>query len=156
MKLLTVLSIAQIVAIVLLYGKFSALEQRLDRPAAEVPVRDSAPGVATPQTYQPSTNAYAGVDYDVLRQIIREELAVQSDTGAVQAATPDGADWAELEERREQVAQQINYYRSVGSISDVDMQKLQLDIARLDPSSRSQMLRELNRALNSGQLEGRP
>ena len=96
-----------------------------------------------------------------MRQIIREELAAQADgrpgpANQVDAVfASESTDKAENQYQREQVAQQLEYHASVGSISNADMQKLQGEIARLDEASRTEMLRELTRALNSGQLEGR-
>jgi hypothetical protein len=60
-----------------------------------------------------------------------------------------------MEYQRAQVAQQQETYVSVGSISDADMQTLQMDIAKLDAAGRTEMLRKLSRAFNSGNLEGR-
>jgi hypothetical protein len=63
-------------------------------------------------------------------------------------------DPVEMEARHEQVSQQLEYYVSIGSISNAEMQRLQMDIAKLDAKGRTEMLRELTRALNSGRLEG--
>jgi len=101
------------------------------------------------------------VDENQLRQIIREELRAQLDgrsgsdkqMGAVIAS--DSTDTAENQYQRELVAQQLLYHTSVGSISNVDMQKLQGEIAKLDAASQKEMLGKLTRALNSGELEGR-
>jgi len=55
----------------------------------------------------------------------------------------------------EQVAQDIDYYVGVGRISDTEMGRLKLDIARLPDPQRRLMLARLAGALSSGQLEGR-
>ena len=96
-----------------------------------------------------------------LRKIVREELAAQlgalsaSNAQDHSAAISGPEDEAKYQYQREMVAQQLNYHTSVGSISDSDMLKLQGEIAKLDAASRKEMLSELTRALNSGELEGR-
>ena len=60
-----------------------------------------------------------------------------------------------MDERRSVVSQQLDYYVSLGRISEAEMAQLQSDIARLDPDARTDMLRRLTQALNSGMLEGR-
>ena len=55
----------------------------------------------------------------------------------------------------EQVAQDIDYYVGVGRISDAEMGRLKLDIARLPDQERRRMLARLAGALSSGQLDGR-
>lgn len=100
-------------------------------------------------------------DEDQLRKIVREELAAQLGTlsgtvtqeNAVSVSRP--RDEVEDQKQKELVAQQLSYHKSVGHISDSDMQKLQVEIARLDEAGRREMLGELSRAINSGQLDGR-
>ena len=55
----------------------------------------------------------------------------------------------------DQVAQDIDYYVGVGRISDAEMGRLKLDIARLPDQERRRMLARLAGALSSGQLDGR-
>ena len=160
MKTLIAIGIIQLAAIFWLYMKIADLDDRLDRAAATpreaVPTSQAGPA--------PTSALSAGnttfLDEDRLRLIIRDELAVQFEDRAVlqSHASPDAApttvDPVEMEARREQLSQQLEYYVSVGRISDAEMQKLQIDIARLDAKGRTEMLRELTRALNSGRLEG--
>ncbi len=56
---------------------------------------------------------------------------------------------------RDYVAQQIEYYRSVGQISDAEMVSLQSEIAELDSSGRKQMMSSLIKALNAGEIKGK-
>ena len=51
--------------------------------------------------------------------------------------------------------QNLDYHIERGKISDMDMAKLQAEIARLDDDGRRQMLSLLAQAMNSGKLEGR-
>ena len=161
MKMLTVLSLVQIVAIVFLYSKLTDIDNNMNltAPAAEQsPVGNL---FADSQSQSNPPVAYLYPDEDRLRQIIREELGAQLDG---QAAThrqmdpviaPGSAEYAELEYQRELVSQQLEYYSSIGSITDTEMAKLQTDIAKLDATSRTEMLRQLVGAVNSGRLEGR-
>ena len=113
----------------------------------------------------PSTDSHAATNYypdeNRLRKIVREELAAQLGALSEASAQKDSAavlepeDEAKYQYQRELVAQQLVYFSSVGSISDMDMQKLQMEIAKLDEAGRREMLGKLTRAMNSGELEGR-
>ena len=88
---------------------------------------------------------------------MREELAQlqAQQPPASHAAAPPSRD--EAADRRQQVlvAQQIEAYQAMGSITDQQMQELQAEIAQLAPASRKQMMIQLVRALNSGEPKGR-
>lgn len=92
-----------------------------------------------------------------LRQIIREELASamrnegesRMNDVAARQRTPE-----ENRYQREYVSQQIDYYASVGEISEQDMQELQRSIAELDNAGRKEMLSKLTRAMNTQQIKG--
>ena len=161
MKYLAALSIIQIIAILFLYTKIADLEGNFDRAATVAPTDARRPDPAPAQSFPLTNDNHPNVDKDLLRLIIREELAVhrdnerEPDTAAEPAPVLSGAEQAEYERRRMQVEEQLNYFTGVGRISDAEMQRLQSEIARLDPASRREMLMELNRALNSGRLEGR-
>jgi hypothetical protein len=55
----------------------------------------------------------------------------------------------------QELAQQIETYRALGTITDEQMQELQTGIAQLDPPSRQRLLSKLIQALNSGEMKGR-
>ncbi len=160
-KVLTVIALVQTVILLFLFGKTVAIEDELNATGL---VRHNAP--AGDRSYDPPTHAYASQSQHDLtatqfRTIVQEELraflgsVTEADAQDLSAARPTPADEAERQYQLEQVAQKIEYFESVGSISDVDMQKLQIEIARLNEAGRKEMLRELTRALNSGRLEGR-
>lgn len=99
------------------------------------------------------------IDEQRLRAILREELAQEhnrpvADSLPATPAPPHNPSAAELQQR-DLVAQQIEAYRAVGTITDSQMQELQADIAKLDAMSRKQMLSKLTRALNTGDIKGR-
>jgi len=161
MKKLTVISIIQILAILLLYNKVVEIDDIMSRTSA--PEQDTVISADLMRTQAPDnlTDPYSYANEDRLRQIIREELVAHFGVQPGQASqtdlsvAPSKADRADIEHQRELVTQQLEYYSSVGRISDSEMQKLQKDIAKLDATGRTEALRELSRAINSGRLEGR-
>ena len=159
LKILTVISLVQFAAIVFLYSMLVEIDHKVTPTAAGGQnALVSHAGADDPfQAY--SYDAYAYPDEERLRQIIREELGASSGNGSAQYAAPAtmyaSVDPDEFERRREEVDQQLEYYASVGSISDTDMQKLQMNIARLDDAGRKEMLSKLTHAMNSGRLDGR-
>ena len=161
MKTLTAIGIIQLAAIFWLYTKIADLDHRLDHAPATVqqPALSNLAERAT--TSDNLTDFDTVIDEDRLRQIIREELVAQfenrslTDSQKARSVAAASVNPAEMETWREQISQQLEYYTSVGRISDAEMQKLQMDIAKLDAQGRTEMLRELTRALNSGRLEGR-
>ncbi len=161
MKALIVLILVQTGVLLLMFGKMVAIEEEI-APAMLDEKNTLLSGKFTnTQSQSYSNDTYLYPNEDRLRQIIREELAAlpAGGIGAVKQAEAEAvlstAAIAERQYQRDQVAQQLNYHTSVGSISDLDMQKLQGEIAKLDAAARREMLRELTRALNSGELEGR-
>ncbi len=159
---LAIIALAQLVALFLVYVKIVAVERDL-AAATSGPRVESYP-------YRPAQAAGAPAQpnralpfpaEDRIREIIRDELraelrhASRAGQQAGSAAVENPVDTAEMASRRELVSEQINYFTSVGRISDAEMQKLQLDIAKLDAAGRAEALAELSRALNSGRLEGR-
>ena len=156
MKILIALAVVQTALLLILVGKLVLVD---DEPAV-APRTEQSSFVSDDYAYDqsPGYSYESGTQLDEyqLRQIIREELAALSDSGigagsqADAAVALSAAEIAEREYQRDQVAQQLNYHTSVGSISDMDMQKLQMEIAKLDAAGRTKMLRELTRALNSG------
>jgi hypothetical protein len=161
MKVLTVLSLMQIAAIVFLYGKLSDIDNNMNLPEPAAEHTLASENLSTTYSQNSSYDAYLYPDEDRLRQIIREELSANlgaqagRETYTDPAVTAASTNAAEFEYRRETVSQQLDYFSSVGSISDADMQKLQRDIAKLDPAGRKEMIWKLTQALNSGRLDGR-
>ncbi len=153
-KALIVISIIQFAVIMMLFGKLSDIENSLDRPAAPPAVGTNA----SPFRQNP-VQAGTGIQEERLRAIIREELGAElaelSNGERAVAVSPALPPQDRMPAEQEQVLQQIEFFSSVGRISTSEMQKLQMDIAKLDPASRTAALQELNRALNSGRLEGR-
>jgi len=158
-KILTALSLVQMVAIFLLYSMLVEIDSKIT-PKSAGGQNASVSHVGADDPFQEySYDAYAYPDEERLRQIIREELGASSGNGSGQYAAPAttyaSVDPAEFERRRDEVDQQLEYYASVGSISETDMQKLQANIAKLDEAGQKAMLSKLTHAMNSGRLDGR-
>jgi len=159
MRVLVVLSVLQIAAIVFLASRIMAPEQGgRDRAAGA----DPEPTVITTENASPSpasTEVPHFADEQLLRRIVREELAAQLNLPAQPdphaAEPPDPVVQAEQQYRRERLEQEIEHYISVGKISDIEMQMLEADIAKLDEEGQKEMLRRLVRAINAGEIEGR-
>jgi len=160
MKTIIILGLVQTALLLFLFGKFVLFAEELI-PAGYVKqdtfVGDN-PGKTQPQ--RKSGSSYVYLDEDLLRQIIREELAAQPDqrSGPVSQMDvvfkPAPEDEANNQYQRDLVTQQLEYHTSIGTISNADMQKLQGEIAKLDAAGRTEMLSKLTGALNSGKLEG--
>jgi len=161
MKTLTILGFLQTAILLILLGKIVLFEKETTVAGHAEQSTLVSDDLTNTQSQSYSNDTYLYPDEDRLRQIIREELAAQPDgkfgpakqMDAVYAST--STDKVENQYQREQVAQQLNYYTSVGSISDADMQKLQMEMAKLNEAGRKEMLGKLTRALNSGELKGR-
>lgn len=160
MRTLKILAFAQTGLLVLLLSGIVRLDER---EIGAVPAKQDTLASGPFAKSVASSNAAIAhyPDEDRLRKIIREELSAQLDLLQVsnqhidKNVAPDSINEPERDNRREQVFQKLEYYSSVGSISDMEMQQLQTDIAKLDAVSRKEVLSQLSRALNSGQLEGR-
>lgn len=160
MKTLKILGFVQTAILLLLFGKIIQLGKgEIEAVPAGQNTFGSAPfdasttlGNATPTYY---------LDENQLRKIIREELRAQlealpeSNQYIDATVASNSINENEMEDRREQVFRQLEYYSSVGSISDLEMQQLQADVAKLDAASQKEALSQLTRAINSGRLNGR-
>lgn len=144
-----------------LYLKLDAVDQRT-RAVEVTPEPVITSNLSSDFRLEASTAASMpnGLNESQLRWIIREELAAQ--LGDFQSggtrSEPDivlsPREIAEYERRRDDVAERINYFSSIGNISDMEMQQLQSEIARLDNAGRKEMLGRLIRAMNAGEIKG--
>lgn len=160
-KALAVIALIQLAAIMVLLNKMAALENGMAAAmnTKQIELQQEYASPAEP----PINSEHANVlpVEERLRRIIREELSIQladlprRDQPRDAAVATNSTSEAEMESQRELVSQQLEYYSSVGSISDLEMQRLQMEIAKLDEAGRKEMLGVLVRALSSGRLEGR-
>lgn len=155
-KLLILLLLLQTLLIALLYAKVDAIEEEVDRAAAptaiDTPQPLSGPAPAPPVQV-------SNIDKAELRNIIREELRLAPlEWAAVQlekdASTGPLYDEAEMEHARKNVMSSLDYLRTQDEVSQAELDLLLADIARLDPERRSEAMKELNRAMNRGEIRG--
>ena len=144
----------------LLFGKLVVIEEQT-APATRLeenkPVSDTA-------KLQPADHYAAENNRDLnetqLRRIVREELEAHwsglsvPPTQVPSDALPDAVDEAENQYQMDFVAQKVEYFRSVGDISNVEMQDLLTNIAKLDKAGQQEMLGRLSRAMNAGEIRG--
>ena len=157
-KLLFLLVLAQTLLIALLYFKVDAVEQRVAQSAAAAPRAIDAARRLPGSAPAPAATV-RGVDTAELRRIIREELqSVSLDWAAEQqqanAAARPVYDEVEMQRRREQVQSSLDYLKTQDEVSQAELDLLLADIARLDPERRSEAMKELNRAMNRGEIRG--
>jgi len=161
MKALTILSVVQTGLLILLFSRSIALEDELATRSQSAPATTANNPIFSPTADNSSRQAYSSIDEGQLRRIIREELDghasnTPNTNGQVsQSASYDPATAAEQQYQLDQVSQRIEYFSSVGNISDMEMVDLQMEIARLDDAGRTAMLRKLTQAMNSGAIDGR-
>jgi hypothetical protein len=161
MKALFILSVVQTGLLILLFSRTIALEEEPAVRSASA----SGPTANTPFHSQNADNSlrqgYSSIDEGQLRRIIREELieyGLNTPNTNRQVSQPPSHDFATASEKQyqlEQVSQRIEYFSSIGSISDMEMGNLQTEIAKLDGAGRTAMLRKLTQAMNSGAIDGR-
>ena len=115
-------------------------------------------------THQPTLAAHRAADKDDhssaridarLREIAREEIAAAANRTDTPSPPTERSATTENIVAREQVAEQIELYRSVGAIDDAQMQELQSRIAALPDPDRQRMMSALIRAMNAGEIDGR-
>ena len=157
MRVLVALNILQLALITYLIAAGNSVDSGREREAQTA----GGPEVGAAPLSAQSRDA----DDARLRQIIREELrdltaAIREE--AQESAQPEEtAALAPVEDaqaglyQREFVDQQIEYYRSLGAISDSEMAALENEIAKLNSSDRQRMLSKLIRAMNAGEIHGK-
>ena len=120
---------------------------------------EEQPAVLTVEPAVATAESKIGLDEQNLRRIIRSEFRALSN--ALAEAQPESPETVtEIDPvanamQLDVVKQELAYYIRAGEISDLEMQNLQSEMARLDKESQKNMLGQLVRALNSGELKGR-
>ena len=165
LTILTALVVVQIVAIAFLFARVVSMDESINAMAiAEVrPGEEETSAAPTGPRVADAGQAADALTAEQVRKIVREELRAQigalaSSAGAVgmdSTAAPDPYDEIEYQQQYELVDQELDFFINQGTISDTDMAVLQMEIAKLDPEGREEMLRRIVRALNSGELDGR-
>ncbi len=155
MKILITLAALQTIGIVILILHAFTADDHVSREQ-QAPIPSTA--VSPPDVRDQHDGGPLLADEERLRRIVKEELTsllAQQAPQTKPAAAERARNEAEDRRRQELIAQHIEAYRAVGTITDEQMRELQAGIAELDEPSRKQMMSRLIRALNSGELEGR-
>jgi len=159
LKALTFVAILQLGLIIYLVTSLAGLQSTVEELSNFASESEQAEPTVVQLAPAESHLAQQAPDENQLRKIVREELAAQLSLLAVpnraEGEVPDPVLRDLKRQERDLVEQEIAHYISMGQISDVEMQMLQADIARLDKSGREEMLRRLVRAINTGELDGR-
>ena len=147
--------------LVFLIGKVLVIEDELTADSGSAQDTVASSDDATLPADYVADNSLTSIDEESLRMIIREELDAYADTIAATARQTEGnvqlpardphADAVQLEH----VSEQIEYFMSVGRMSDSEMANLEREIARLDTEGRRAMLRKLTKAMNTGAIDAR-
>lgn len=151
MNKLLILSVLQLAVLstiffVLLNGNREPRPLPSEQPIAVLPEKAPPPQPARAAT----------IDAALIRQIVRSEL----DSFAARTPVPaDGVeidahriDPIEAEARTTWARESIEYYRTVGEISENEIDEFQREIATLDPSIQKAMLSELFVEINKGNV----
>lgn len=161
-RLFGLVVLAQLALIALLYLSFRSLEQKVDmalQPAGPVAAAGD-PGTASGEPAS-SARPSEGLDSATIRRIIREELWAARLGESIAAEPQAGAaaepvyDEAEMQRRQERIWGDMDYLRAQDEVSTAELDLLLAEIARLDPARRTEMLGELNRAMNRGEIKGK-
>ena len=154
------LIVMQTVLLVAWFLRLDAFDERLDQ-ITRILNRLPAGGPALVGAADVSKSGPApGVDGRQLRQIIREEL--QAALAGGDLSVPDEAaeseapvyDDVEMALRKEWIQEELEQLKRKDAVSSMELNQLISAIARLDPERRSEMMREVNRAINQGEING--
>ena len=145
MKIPITLGVLQTLGVAVLIVHALRNEEQVDAALARPPICDQA------------ERAMLRGEEARLRNVIREELTRLQAQPLQRTRLPaTGRARTESDARLSQeLAQQIETYRAIGTITDEQMQELQTGIVQLDPSSRRELMSKLIQALNSGEMKGR-
>lgn len=163
MRTLLALSVFQALLLALIGLRVLAVDSRTDELSekiASISAGAPAPGPSRTAAFSEAP-AQAGPGADEIRQIIREEIAALSpqdgEPAPARRAEPAPRNYssADVQFMKEQIRQDIADYSRQGSMGEAEMADLQLKIARLPPDERKEMMSQLVRAVNSGELDAR-
>ena len=155
--------LVQVVLVVLLWMKLESYEARVDELAqsAVQTINHEPVSTADPQSSQNTSMAgQPGFDNQQLRLIVREELAAilsyrdLAADNASPAKAPPVYDELEMQYQRQLVQEELEALKGQAEVASSDIEKLMIDLARLNPESRTEFIKKLNQALNRGEIKG--
>lgn len=162
LKLLAGLSIIQTLAIGVLVARVMDVDARLkgaEKAVATVaetaPPQSSRPQISIPADAIVVEASPASADADLLRRIIREEVAMLRLGGGAAAAQSSVVDPAPDPRRAAAARRDLDLYISRGRIEPKEVELYLDNIAELPAAERAQALRALTKAMNDGRIEGR-
>lgn len=157
MKVILILCVLQMIFLAFLANRLIHIEDQLNQVDSNSALVLAGATTQLTDESQVCSTRDAGLDERKLRRIIRSELDVMSNAWLEVAANDaePAADPIEDARRLDAARQTLGYYIKGGEISDIEMQEFQTEISRLEPESRTMLLRALVHALNSGDLKGR-
>jgi hypothetical protein len=150
----------QTVLLVILFFRLGSFDDRLDGlMQAAGQISEVSPAVVETTDHEQAGPA-PGIDSLQVRQIVREELRAALDDSSRVAQDSSTEfdqpvyDNVEMQQRQEWILDQIDLLKQQDSVSSMELDRVMAAIARLDPERRTEMLRELNRAINKGEIKG--
>lgn len=156
-RLLIGLTVVQAGLLLWLVARVISIEEKIAVSEPTPAVTPSAKIYAAAPQHQPVKQHNTFPDESELRNIIREELSAFA-TPTEQQSLPAKPPPQYSDENRyqlEHVSQLLDYYSSAGTIPAGEMEKLQMEIAKLHPKDRQKMMSRFARSMNSGEINGR-
>lgn len=159
MKIISALSVGQVLLTLFVIFKLVNIDNRLDNHETVAdPHSPSAVDFVDSRSDLGST-VTSTLPEEKLRKIIREELVANAMASAQPAVEryresgPPKVDTSEDRYRLERVSQQLDYFESVGEISNREMAELQVEIAKLQETDRRLMFNRLVQSMNAGRIK---
>ena len=149
----------QIALVLLLITKLGSFEGRMDMLTNSFGQVQGAALEAAPTSQIQPLAGTPGLDGQEVRRIVREELlAVRSSDSLAKNSEPVPTDpvfdEAEMQYQRDLVTRELDFLKEQDEVTTMELDRLMGDIAQLDPQSRTEMLKMLNRAMNRGEIKG--
>lgn len=151
----------QTLLVVVLLVKVNAFEARLDetvQPAKPV----QADAITISQTASPELAATpSSLGGRQVRRIIREELRGLARSNALSVQTSESVsqspvyDETEMQYQQQLVIEEMDLLKQQETVSGMELESLMADIAKLDPETRTEMMKELTQSMNRGEINGR-
>lgn len=160
-KVITAVAALQLLVSLLLVVGVLDLQTRVDALADLVSLRARAdaraPSASRPSTPLPSADAAPVMTPEMVRSLVRETVreTVAVDGTPAPAREPETVP-ADVSARRLQAAQEtLDVLISQGRMSELDMARLEAQIAGLNPADQRAVLIRLTGAINTGELDAR-
>lgn len=149
MRTLVALAVIQTAILVFLAAKIVGMDRT---PVAATAAAATSPApIAVHRTVQPLT---AGQVRSIVAEELEKHASIAAGPAEAQPVARSAAAATEYGHQVDAVTRQIDYYRSIGNISELQMVALQTEIGRLDKGDRQKMLNQLVKAISAGEIDG--